>query len=114
MDRNEILELYKTIKNPTKDKATIYKLLDALNIPYKKTSCSKCLNDLYNILGEELGQIENAAEASDFNGENTAKTYKYIHNRAVLVNGKKYGNFSGQKDLEKLYRLVGVAYVSVV
>ena len=114
MDRNEILELYKTIKNPTKDKATIYKLLDALNIPYKKTSCGKCLNDLYNILGEELGQIENAAEVSDFNTEKAAKTYKYTHGRAVILNGKKYGEFSGQSDLEELYKKVGAGYVSVV
>jgi len=114
MDRNEILELYKTIKNPTKDKATIYKLLDALNIPYKKTSCSKCLNDLYNILGEELGLIGNAAEVSDFNAEKAVKTYKYIHGRAVILNGKKYGDFSNQSDLEELYKKVGTGYVSVV
>lgn len=114
MDKEQLIKNIQSITNPVKEKQIIYNTLTELNIPFKKTSCSKCINDLLNIAKEELGLIGNAAEISDFNAEKATKTYKYIHNRAVLVNGKKYGNFSGQSDLEELYRLVGVTYVSVM
>lgn len=114
MDKQLLIDKINAIQNPVKEKQTIYDVLDALNIPYKRTNCGKCINDLLNICREELGLIRSAAEASDFNGENTAKTYKYIYGRAVIVNGKKYGNFSGQKDLEELHRLVGAGYVSIM
>lgn len=114
MDKQLLIDKINAIQNPVKEKQTIYDVLTELNIPFKKTSCSKCINDLLNIAKEELGLIGSAAEESDFNGENTTKTYKYTYGRAIIVNGKKYGNFSSQSDLEELYKLVGVAYVSVM
>ena len=114
MDKEQLIKNIQSITNPVKEKQIIYDTLTELNIPFKKTSCSRCINDLLNIAKEELGLIGSAAEASDFNTEKAAKTYKYTHNRAVLVNGKKYGDFSNQSDLEELYKLVGAGYVSVV
>ena len=114
MDKEQLIKNIQSITNPVKEKQIIYDTLTELNIPFKKTSCSKCINDLLNICKEELGIIGNAAEISDFNTEKVVKTYKYIHGRAVILNGKKYGDFSGQSDLEELYKKVGFAYVSVM
>ena len=114
MDKQLLIDKINGIQNTVKEKQTIYEVLTALNIPFKKTSCSRCINDLLNICKEELGLIGNAAEVSDFNTEKAAKTYKYTHGRAVILNGKKYGDFSNQSDLEELYKKVGAGYVSVV
>lgn len=112
MERQELIDKINSVTSPTKDRNLIYEVLDALNIPYKKTNCGKCLTDLYNIAREELGLIGSAAEVSDFNaaeyGENR---YMYAHHRAVRVNGKVYNRASSQEDLCYLHGLLGAAYV---
>lgn len=104
----ENLKLFYSIEDVRKDKQTLYQLLDNLGVAYKKTTCGKCLNDLYLIAKEELGLIENAADESDFNGE---MVYVYAHPRAVRVNNKVYNKDSKQDDLKYLYELLGSVYV---
>lgn len=62
----------------------IYTLLDELGITYKKNKCVRCRKDLYNILREEAGLIDDAAIESDFNGENE---WIYLLDRAQSWNG---------------------------
>lgn len=115
MERQELIQKINAVTSPTKDRNLIYEVLDALNIPYKKTNCGKCLTDLYNIAREELGIIGSAAEVSDFNGAESGETrYVYAHHRAVRVNGKVYNRASSQEDLCHLYGLLGAAYVKRV
>ena len=98
MDKQLLIDKINGIQNPVKEKQTIYEVLTALNIPFKKTSCSRCINDLLNICKEELGLIGNAAEVSDFNGaeqtETGEKTRKwvYIADRPQTWNGHVINN----------------------
>lgn len=112
MDRELLIQKIQSVVSPTKDRNLIYEVLDALNIPYKKTNCGKCLTDLYNIAREELGLIGSAAEVSDFNASESGETrYVYAHHRAVRVNGKVYNRSSSQEDLRYLHGLLGAGYV---
>lgn len=76
MNREEQIELLNTIKNPRLQREDIYSLLEDLGIQYKRTNCIRCLEDYLNIIKEELGLVESAAELSNFNGG-----YKYLKNR---------------------------------
>lgn len=67
MTREEMTERIKIVKSPIKEKQTLYKVADELGITYKKNNCPRCAKDLWNIIREELGLIEDAAEQSDFN-----------------------------------------------
>ena len=79
---NEIRETIAAITDANEDINLIYSLLDALEIPYKKTTCKKCRRDLLNILREEAGLIESAADNSEFNTESETETeWDYICNR---------------------------------
>ena len=85
---NEIRETIAAITDANEDINLIYSLLDALEIPYKKTTCKKCRRDLLNILREEAGLIESAADNSEFNGEtDTVNEWEYICNRPQSWNG---------------------------
>lgn len=108
------IELLNQIKDVSKDRETLYKLMDELKIPYKRTNCKRCLTDYYNIVREEIGLIGNAAEVSEFNEADEEATYTYNHHRAVRVNGKVYNKNSKQEDLRELHRLLGAAYVKKV
>lgn len=90
MERTELIKLAKEIEYPKRQYKELYHLLDELGITYKKTTCGKCRQDLYNIALEELGLIGNAAEVSDFNSDECTE-YKYIRERAVNwhYNGKR-------------------------
>lgn len=105
------IELFNQIKDVGKDRELLYKLMDELKIPYKRTNCKRCLNDYYNIVREEIGLIENAAEVSEFNESDEKATYTYNHHRAVRVRGKVYNKISSQSDLRELYGLFGSVYV---
>ena len=112
MERDELIQKINAVTSPTKDRNLIYEVLDALNIPYKKTNCGKCLTDLYNIAREELGIIGSAAEQSAFDGDSEpGAPYIYAHHRAVRVNGKVYNRSSSQEDLRYLHGLLGAGYV---
>lgn len=63
----------------TKNINELYDILDELGVKYKKTTCKKCRQDLYNIALEEVGLIEDASEESDFNVR-----YKYLPKRMML------------------------------
>lgn len=80
MTKEEIVNIVKGIRDPYGQKRTIYELMDELSIPYKKTNCKRCILDYYNIIREEVGLIESAAELSD-------AEYVYVQPRAVRWNG---------------------------
>ena len=84
-NREQLIEIIKGIDNPTPANInTIYEGLRFLGIPFKKTTCGKCRRDYLNIIKEELGLIDNAADQSDFN-EN--KCYRYLLKRSQVFNG---------------------------
>lgn len=83
--KEQLIEIIKGIDNPTPANInTIYEGLRFLGIPFKKTTCGKCRRDYLNIIKEELGLIDNAADQSDFN-EN--KCYRYLLKRSQVFNG---------------------------
>lgn len=83
--KEQLIEIVKGIDNPTPANInTIYEGLRFLGIPFKKTTCGKCRRDYLNIIKEELGLIDNAADQSDFN-EN--KCYRYLLKRSQVFNG---------------------------
>lgn len=85
---DETKERIAAITNPNTQIAEIYSLLDELGITYKKTTCKKCRRDLLNILKEEAGIIESAADNSEFNAEPETETeWEYICNRAQTWHG---------------------------
>lgn len=94
MDEELKIELIPVVENlnPTKDKKTLYDVMDKLGISFRKTNCNKCLRDYYYIVKEELGLIDNAAEMSDFNGSDCTSDegeYIYIKTKPVYWNGHK-------------------------
>lgn len=90
MDRQELVEKIQSVKDVKKQAETIYEVLTALNIPFKKTQCRKCLADLTNIAKEELGLIGNAAEQSSFDVPEKAE-YVYLLDRPQTWNGHIIG-----------------------
>lgn len=86
MNKDELRSRVESITSPTLQREELYELLETLNIPYKKTRCTKCLQDYLLILKEEAGVIDSAAESSSFNTNEDIKQYKYIRNRTVLWN----------------------------
>lgn len=79
-----MIEAIGGIVQPFKQRETLYAIADELGVKAKRNSCPKCAKDLWNILREELGLIDNAAEESDFNGE---YEYEYLPKRAQSWNG---------------------------
>lgn len=73
MTREEMIEAVNGIKQPYKQREKLYGIAGELGIRFKRNNCPKCAKDLWNIIREELGLIDNAAEESDFNG------YEYIY-----------------------------------
>lgn len=91
-NREQLIEIIKGIDNPTPANInTIYEGLRFLGIPFKKTACHRCRKDFLNILREELGLIENAAEISSFN-DNSNKCYRYILKRSQVFDGYLINN----------------------
>lgn len=84
MSREELVEKFNSITDIISSRETLYLLMNELGITFKKTKCVKCLRDYYNIVREELGMIESAAEVSDFNDDNE---YVYLPDRAQTWNG---------------------------
>lgn len=82
----EIRERIARITNANRQVGEIYALLDELGISYKRTGCSRCRRDLLNILREEAGLIESAADVSPFDGE-----YEYLLDRPQSWNGHIMG-----------------------
>ena len=106
MDKNELIEKIKSVKDPVKQIRTVYKVLDELGIKYKVTNCPKCKKDLYHIALQELGVIEDAAELSDFNEqkesvENVGE-WVYVVDRPMVWNGHLIDN-NTQEDIKKAF-----------
>lgn len=88
MDKEELIKKVEGITNLKKQYKELYEVMDILGIAYKRTTCSKCRKDYLNIVKEELGMIENAAEHSDFNGGK----WVYLRDRSfswTMIDGKK-------------------------
>lgn len=64
-------ELLKMLANPKPKVERLYSVMDELGIQYQRTSCVKCLRDYVAICLEELRAIDNAAEISGFNDNET-------------------------------------------
>lgn len=108
MQLEEIREKTLAIKNPVTEYETVYELLDELGVEYKKTNCHRCRRDLYNILREEVGLIESAAEESDFNSENElpgGSELIFNYPRPVKFGDKTIKATSSQEDMMELYRV---------
>lgn len=111
MTREEIRERAIAIKNPIAEYTTVYELLDELGITYKKTTCHKCRIDLYNILREEVGLIDSAADNSEFNEEHTEEKelpedteLVFIYPRPVRFGKLIVSKDSSQKTMMKMYK----------
>lgn len=89
MTKEELIGKFNSIKSVKYDKKILYSIMDELELKYKKTNCVKCLHDYYNIVKEELGLIESAAEVSDFN-ENAE--YIYLLDRTQTWNSYLINN----------------------
>ena len=83
MNREELKDKIKSVKDVSVDRQVIYEVLSELGIPFRKTNCRRCLTDLLNICKEELGLIDNAAEESAFN-----KSFHYNVSRPTSWRGK--------------------------
>lgn len=105
MTQEELRERTLAIKDPARQPEELYALLDAAGIKYQKTTCHKCRIDLYNILREELGLINSAAEESDFNELPEGAELVFIYPRPVKFNGKIIKKSSSQETMLTLYRV---------
>lgn len=97
------------IKSPSKERETIYGLMDELGIAYRRTNCHKCLADYLAIIKEQLGLIGSAAELSEFN-DDTEYEYEYIKGRAVAWNGHIMNQDTPKEIVEEFCRLTGDRY----
>lgn len=105
MTQEELRERTLAIKDPARQPEELYALLDAAGITYQKSTCHKCRIDLYNILREELGLINSAAEESDFNELPEGAELVFIYPRPVKFNGKIIKSTSSQEVMLTLYRV---------
>lgn len=90
----------------------IYEALDFLGIPFKKTTCKRCRQDLLNIVREELGLIDDAAELSSFNSDGE-KCYTYTCDRPQTWNGYVIDNNTPVEIIRKFIERFPVGYYAV-
>lgn len=100
MTREELIEKINSVKNARSQRNIIYEVLDQLGISYKKTNCSRCLNDLLLIAKEELGLINSAADESSFNAEHNCG-WRYIVDRPVFWGGYRIDQDTSEDVIEK-------------
>lgn len=101
MTKEEMIERVNLVKNPLRERETLYAIADELGIKYKKSNCPKCCKDLKLILLQELGVIEDAAELSDFNEkEEEEYVWKYIYPFPVNCGGIVYNQDTDPKYIE--------------
>ena len=89
-EKKELIVQVEQITEPFEQRAKVYSILEKLVSPYKKTTCKKCVKDYLNIIREELGIIDNAADESDFNAVEESKAengYVYLKLKPVAWNG---------------------------
>ena len=111
MTKEEMIKAIGGIVQPFKQRETLYAIADELEIKYKRNSCPKCAKDLWNIIREELGLIDNAAEESDFNGESD-EGYVWVWNggRAVSWNGHIMNADTPQEIISEYIKVGGDRY----
>ena len=113
MTKESLIEQFADIKQATTANISqIYEALDFLGIPFKKTSCKRCRQDLLNIVREELGLIESAAEESSFNSDGD-KCYRYLLDRAQTWNGYVIDNNTPVEIIKKFIERFPVGYYAV-
>lgn len=69
MNKTQLIEKIQSVTDVSKDRNIIYEVMSELGVTFKRTNCKRCLQDYYNICREELGLLNSAADASDFNGK---------------------------------------------
>lgn len=115
MENKEALTLkIKSVKNPVKEIETVYSVLDELGVKYKKSTCSRCRRDLYNIALEELGLIKDAAEKSDFNTTTENSEYRFIHKGSVSWKGRTYDQYTPTPYIKHFLKYFPKGYYEVV
>ena len=107
MTREEMTERIRIVKSPIKEKQTLYEVADELGITYKKNNCPRCAKDLWNIIREELGLIEDAAEISDFN---TDGEWVYICKRPQSWHGHIIDQDTPTEVIEEFVKTHPVGY----
>ena len=110
MTREELINTIAEVANPYRERKTLYMVADELGLTYRRTQCSKCATDLYNIIREELGLIESAADVSEFNGDQTEYEYKYLPSRSVAWNGHIMNQSTPKEIVEEFYKLMPNKY----
>lgn len=96
---NILKEQFADIQTATNSNISlIYKALEDLQIPYKKTSCKRCRQDLLNIVKEELGLIGSAADESPFNGN---KCWECTLSRPLVWEGHLIWNDTPAEIIER-------------
>lgn len=106
-----MIEKVNLIKSPLREKETLYAIADELGIKYKKSNCPKCCKDLWNIIREQLGLIEDAAELSDFNDNGE---YKYIRKNGVVWKGRVYNQNTDPKFIKEFVKHFPKGYYELI
>lgn len=115
MTKEEMITAIKAVHNPKLQINIIYKVLDELGVKYKKSTCGKCRNDLYNIAREELGLIESAADVTLFDKDtNEEYQWKYLLPYPVWNNGVVYNQKTDVKLIEDFVKRGNKGYYEKV
>ena len=96
MDKTQLIAKLNAVTDVSKDRNIIYEVMSELGVTFKRTNCRKCLGDYLNICKEELGLLNSAADASDFNGK---WVYKML--RPTSWNGHLIDKDTDQDVLDK-------------
>lgn len=103
--KEQLIEIAKSIRSPYRQRKQVYELADELNIKYIKTSCGKCITDLFNIIREELGIIADAAEESQFNDDRVKNPkWTYTKPSGTVWKGQTYDWYSSDEDIDRLIK----------
>lgn len=115
MDRNEMIEMLNGIQNAYRQRKMLYQIADELGVKYQQSNCAKCARDLYNILREELGMIESAADESAFNDvPETGYEWRYVRKAPVYCNGVTYSQSTDPKLIEQFVKKFPKGYYEKV
>lgn len=112
MTKDQLIEKINKVENARTQRNIIYEVLDELGISYKRTNCSRCLNDLLLIAKEELGLVESAAEESSFNSDGKV-CYTYTCDRPQTWNGYVIDNSTPVEIIRKFLEKFPVGYYAV-
>lgn len=105
-----MIDTISAVQSPYKERKTLFAIAEELGIKFQKTQCSKCCNDLYNIIREELGIIGDASEMSDFNVQSGDYKYIYIGGQSVGWMGNVMNQDTPIEVIEDFVKRTGSKY----